>query len=90
MKFIEMSVIEKQRKIKFKLNIPYHEFKQHTGNNEPKGSSLLDFKPLNEAVKSKNKEMIGAETSHNLRYEKSPSVVPCIAKIDMNNYICNT
>ena len=90
MKLIEMTVIEKLRKIKFKLKIPYHEIKQHTGNNEPKGSSLLDFKPLNEADKSINKEMIGAETSHNLRYKKSPSVVPCIAKVDMNNYICNT
>lgn len=90
MGLIEMTVIEKLRKIKFKLKIPYHQIKQLTGNNEPKGSSLLDFKPLNEADKSNEKQMIGAETSHNLRYKKSPSVVPCLAKVNANNYICNT
>ena len=90
MGLVEMTVIEKQRKIKFKLKIPYHQIKQHTGNNESEGSSLLDLKPLNEAEKSKSKKMIGAETSYNLRYKKSPSVVPCIAKIETNDYLCKS
>ncbi|GAB1416426.1 hypothetical protein MASR2M117_18320 [Paludibacter sp.] len=89
MNLVDKKVNEKQRKIKFKLKIPYHQIKQLTGNIEPEGSSLLDFKHLNEAYKSTEKEMDGAETSHNLRYKKSPSVVPCLAKIKTNNYICN-
>ena len=91
LKFIEMSGVEKLRKVKFKLKIPYHEIKKHTdNNNESKGSPLLDLKPLNEANKSINKEMIDTKRSHNLRYKKSPSIVPCVAKVDRNNYICNT
>ncbi|GAB1415112.1 hypothetical protein MASR2M117_05180 [Paludibacter sp.] len=66
MNLVDKKVNEKQRKIKFKLKIPYHQIKQLTGNIEPEGSSLLDFKHLNEAYKSTEKEMDGAETSHNL------------------------
>ena len=37
---IEKTVNIKQRKIRFKLKIPYHTIHQHTGNNESEGSSL--------------------------------------------------
>ena len=81
---IEKKVDEKKRKIKFKLMIPYHQIKQHTGNDEPEGSSLHDFFNPPKAVEEKItlcKEMNGAETSHNLRFKESPSVVPCFANI---------
>ena len=55
MNLIEMKVDEKLRKVKFKLKIPYHQIKQHTGNNEPEDCSLLDFRHLNDAYKSNNK-----------------------------------
>ena len=78
---IQMSSNIKKRKIVFKLKIPRYEINQHTGNNEPEGSSLLDLKPLDEA-KIETKQMISAETSDNLRFKKSPSVVPCSTKIN--------
>lgn len=53
---IEKSVDEKNRKIKFKLKIPYHEVAKHTGNNEPEGSSL----PRSSHQKT-HKKRIGAE-----------------------------
>ena len=57
-----MTTDTKKRKNNFKLKIPYHEIYQHTGNNEPEGSFLHDFKEIN----NKNKKMISAETSHQL------------------------
>jgi len=56
---IEKTVNKQQRKIKFKLKIPYHNIKQYTGNNEPEGSSL----PYSEYDKSINKKMSSAATS---------------------------
>lgn len=53
---IEKTVDEKNRKIKFKLKIPYHEVSKHTGNNEPEGSSL----PRSTTEKT-NKKRVGAE-----------------------------
>lgn len=82
---IEMKRDEKRRKITFKLLIPYHEIKQHTGNDEPESCSLHDFFDPLQAVEKKSpsvaKEMCGAETSHNSRFKESPSSVPCIANI---------
>ena len=77
---IQMSSIINKRTIVFKLKIPRHNIKQYTGNNEPEACSLLDLKPLDEA-KIENKQMFSAEASDNLRYKKSPSVVPCLANI---------
>lgn len=59
---IEKTVNKQKRKIKFKLKIPYHTIHQHTGNNEPKGSSL----PCSENDNSINKKMSSAATSHQL------------------------
>ncbi|MGB4813209.1 MAG: integrase core domain-containing protein [Methylophilaceae bacterium] len=77
MGLINKKVDVKNRKLKFKLKIPYHEVAKHTGNNEQEGSSLHDFEKI-----KKNKRGSAPNTSHNLRYKKSPSVVPCTAKID--------
>jgi len=77
-------VDEKKRESKFKLNIPRHLIKQHSGYDEPEGSPLHDFEPLDGAKKSKNKEMIGANISNNIRSYESPSVVPCSAKLTSN------
>lgn len=59
---IEKKVDEKKRKIVFKLKIPHYQIQKHTGNNEPKGSSLLDF----EKIEPNDKKMISAETSKQL------------------------
>lgn len=56
---IEKTVNKQKRKIQFKLKIPYHTINQHTGNNEPKGSSL----PYCEYNNSNNKKMSSATTS---------------------------
>ncbi|MCF6242201.1 MAG: DDE-type integrase/transposase/recombinase [Bacteroidales bacterium] len=55
---IEINMDEKKKKISFKLKIPYHQIYQYTGNNEPEGSSLLDFEKI-----ENNKKMISAEAS---------------------------
>ena len=73
---ILMSSNIKQQKIVFKLKIPRNQIKQYTGNNEPKGSSLLDF----EKIETTKRES-APKTSNNLRYKKSPSVVPCTANV---------
>jgi putative transposase len=77
---IQMSSNVKKRRLVFKLKIPRYQINQHTGNNEPEGSSLLDYESLN-GTNNRKKQMIGAETSDNLRSNKSPSVVPCKTKI---------
>jgi len=59
---IEKKVNKKQRKIKFKLKIPYHQINQHTGNNEPEGSSL----PYSEHDSHFNNKMSSATTSNQL------------------------
>lgn len=57
---IEKTVNKQQRKIRFKLKIPYHTIiDQLLGNNEPKGSSL----PYSEYDKYINKKMSSATTS---------------------------
>ncbi|MDD2387830.1 MAG: integrase core domain-containing protein [Bacteroidales bacterium] len=71
----------KMRINKFKLKIPYDEIYQHTGNNEPEVAPLHNKSHRNGAPIKDHKEMDGAETSHNIRYKKSPSVVPCDANI---------
>jgi len=78
---IDKKTDEKNRKTTFKLKIPYHQIKQHTGNNEPEGSSLHDFLKGSIPFKNQNKEMSGANISNNLRSKKSPSVVPCHANL---------
>lgn len=72
LKLIEMSCNIKNKRIVFKLKLPYYSIKQYTGNNEPEGSSLPDF----EKIEFK-KRGLAPTYSHNLRYKKSPSVVPC-------------
>lgn len=42
-KLISMSSQIRHKTIKFKLNVPYSEINQHTGNNEPEGSSLQHY-----------------------------------------------
>lgn len=83
---IQISSNIKQRKIVFKLKIPRHQIKQLSGNIEPKGSSSHDFEPLDGAIKSII-ETNGAKISNNLRYKKSPSVAPRLAKISTKNRI---
>jgi len=59
---IEKTVNIKQRKIRFKLKIPYQTIYQYTGNNEPEGSSL----PYSEYDLSYSKKMSSATTSNQL------------------------
>ena len=54
--FIDKTVDIKNRKIKFKLNIPYQKVKLLTGNNDPEGSSLIDFEKI-----ERHKKRVGAE-----------------------------
>ena len=78
----------KQRKIKFVLNIPRHQINQHTGNMEPEGSLSPKFDdPPDRAVEGNfsDKEMNGANTSNNLRYKTSPSVVTRMPNIPPKN-----
>ena len=72
---IAMSINKTSKQMKFQLKIPRFLIEKYTGNNEPEGSSSLDFEPPNVAIKSK-KEIYGAKTSNNIRYKESPSVVP--------------
>lgn len=79
---IEKITDYKQRKTKFKLKIPYDEINQYTGNIEPEDCSLHNNIPhRNGAPYLNNQEMVSAESSHNIRFKKSPSVVPCIANL---------
>jgi putative transposase len=78
---IEKITDYKLRKNKFKLKIPYDKINQHTGNNEPEVVPLHNISHRNGAPIKNKKEMVGAESSHNIRYKKSPSVVPCDANI---------
>jgi len=59
---VTKTVDEKTKKINFKLKIPHNQINQLTGNNEPEGSFLHDFRE----IKPHNKKMISAETSHQL------------------------
>lgn len=59
---IDKKVDIQKRKIQFKLKIPYHCIAQHTGNNEPEGSSL----PYSECNEHNNKKMSSATTSRQL------------------------
>lgn len=77
---IQMSSNVKKRRIEFKLKIPRYQINQFTGNNEPEGSSSLDSEPLNGAKESKKRSM-APRSQNNLRYKKSPSVVPRNAKL---------
>lgn len=60
LKLIDMKIDKDKRKTTFKLKINHCEIHQHTGNNEPEGSFLHDFAE----IVSKDKKMIGAETSY--------------------------
>lgn len=60
---VEKKETKNDKKTVFKLLIPYHQIRQHTGKYEPKGSLLHDFEPLDEAKKSKKEKMTGADTS---------------------------
>ena len=64
------------RRLNFKLKTPYFNVKKLTGNNEPEGSSLLDFAKI-----ETEKRGMAPTHSYNLRYKKSPSVVPCNANV---------
>jgi len=78
---IQMTQDMKLRKTKFKLKIPYQMVKQHTGNAEPEGCSL-HLKKISERAESVNyEEMVSADSPPNKRFNTSPSVVPCFAKI---------
>jgi transposase InsO family protein len=77
----------KERKIKFKLKIPYHEVRQHTGNMEPEGCSLLNIlgpTQVGDSNIENTQKIIGTELSSNLRYKISPSAVPCTTKVEPN------
>lgn len=80
---ITMSSNIRQRKIIFKLNIPRHMVKQHTGNNEPEGSFSLDFEPLNVAKNQKKRAMVPS-SQNNIRCKKSPSVASRMTNIKPN------
>lgn len=80
---IQATVDIKRRTTKFDLKIPRHQLAQHTGNDEPEGSPLHGFEPLDGAKKS-NKEMVAPRISNNTRYKESPSVVPCMSKVNTN------
>lgn len=72
---IQMSSNVKQRKIVFKLTIPRYQITQITGNKEPERSSSHGSEPLDGAKESKKRSM-APRSQNNLRYKKSPSVVP--------------
>ncbi len=80
-KLIQTTVDSKRRTIKFALKIPRHQIPQHTGNDEPEGSPLHGFEPL-DGAKNPNKEMVAPRISNNSRSNESPSVVPCDAKVN--------
>jgi putative transposase len=77
---IQMSSNVKQRKIVFKLKIPRYQIPQITGNKEPERSSSHDSEPL-DGVKESKKRSMAPRSQNNLRYKKSPSVVPRHAKV---------
>ncbi len=77
---IQMSSNVNKRRIVFKLKIPRYQINQVTGNNEPEGSSSLDSETLN-GVKESKKRSMAPRSQNNLRYKKSPSVVPRNAKV---------
>jgi|GEM_PF-4155675 len=79
MDLIDRKVGVKQRKRKFQLQIPYQQVKRHMANIQLEGSSLLDFEKI-----ERNKRGLAPTYSHNLRYKKSPSVVPCNARLNEN------
>ena len=74
----------KQRKSQFILSIPRHEIQQHTAHIEPQGSSSHGFERFDTSKKPK-KEISGAKTSNNLRYKKSPSVVPRTTNLNIKD-----
>lgn len=77
---IQMCSNVKQRKIVFKLKIPRYQINQLTGNNEPEGSSSLDTEPLDGAMDRK-RDQWRQDLKNNLRFKKSPSVVPRTTKV---------
>lgn len=54
---------QNKKTTKFQLKIPRYEVQQYTGNDEPEGSPLSRFEPLNGAINRTDKEMCGATTS---------------------------
>lgn len=80
---IQAKVDEKRRTTKFNLKIPRHQLVQYTGNDEPEGSPLHGFEPL-DGAKKPNKEMVAPRISNNTRSKESPSVVPCMPKVNTN------
>ncbi|MDY0143371.1 MAG: integrase core domain-containing protein [Bacteroidales bacterium] len=78
---IEKKTDYKLRKTKFKLKIPYDQINLHTGNTEPEVVPLHIVSHRNGAPISNSKEMVSAESSHNIRSKTSPSVVPCDTNI---------
>lgn len=57
MSLIELSVDKEKRKMTFKLKIPRHKINELTGNDEPEGSSLARFEPL-DGAKNRKKEVL--------------------------------
>lgn len=78
---IEKITNYKMRKIKFKLKIDYQEVKKHTGNNEPEVASLHNKSHLKGVPLIREKELVGAYSTLNIRSKKSPSVVHYDANI---------
>lgn len=78
---IETRIDEKKREIRFKRKIDPWLVKLYTGNDEPEGSLLPGFEPLDGAIKTSDKEMIGANISNNTRSKESPSVVSCTTNL---------
>ena len=56
--FIDKKVDLKNRKIKFKLNIPYQNVRKLTGKIEPEGSSLHDFEKIENPKKRVSAESL--------------------------------
>lgn len=78
---IEKQTDYKLRKTKFKLKIPYDKINLHTGNTEPEVVPLYIVSHRNGAPILNLKEMVSAESSHNIRSKTLPSVVPCNANL---------
>ena len=56
MDLIDLKVDEGKKQMKFKLKIPRYKVNELTGNDEPEGSSLARFEPL-DGAKNRKKEV---------------------------------
>ena len=78
--YVNKSIDKHNRKIKFKLKIPYHMVKDCSGKQEPKRSIL-------HSQQREDNKMNSAESSNDFRYKQSPVVASCNSNLDLFEYI---